>query len=76
MIRKKQENLTQPIVIDLTGPNGNAFVLIGMAKNFARQLRYDSNTTTALINEMMAGDYEDLLQVFDREFGSFVILER
>jgi hypothetical protein len=24
----------------------------------------------------MSGDYENLLQVFDREFGNFVILER
>jgi hypothetical protein len=25
---------------------------------------------------MMSSDYENLLEVFDREFGSFVILER
>jgi hypothetical protein len=35
MIRKKQENYG-PYVIDLTGPQGNAFVLIGYAKQFAR----------------------------------------
>ena len=32
MIRKKQENYG-PYVIDLTGPQGNAFVLLGYANN-------------------------------------------
>ena len=29
-----------------------------------------------IIEEMMSSDYENLLQVFDSNFGSFVILER
>ena len=75
MIREKQER-TGPIVIDLTGPAGNAFALMGMAQRFGRQLGWDKGQTQELINEMMDGDYEYLLQVFDREFGNFVILER
>ena len=39
MIRKKQEN--KQIVIDLTGPDGNAFVLLGMANDFGKQLGWD-----------------------------------
>ena len=30
-----------PIEIDLTGPDGNAFVLLGKAKNLAKQLELD-----------------------------------
>ena len=60
-------------VIDLTGPQGNAFVLMGMAAKFASQLKLNKDK---IIGEMMSGDYEHLLQVFDREFGEFVILER
>jgi hypothetical protein len=71
MIRTKQA--PKEIVIDLTGPDGNAFVLMGIASNLAKQLGKDGN---AIREEMMAGDYEHLLFVFDREFGSFVILER
>ena len=71
MIRTKQE--PKEIVIDLTGPDGNAFTLMGIASNLAKQLGKDGN---AIREEMMAGDYEHLLFVFDREFGSFVILER
>jgi hypothetical protein len=74
MIRSKQEK-TGPIIIDLTGPDGNAFVLMRMAKRFATQLGW-KDQGAALINEMMSGDYEHLLQVFDNAFGEFVILER
>jgi len=75
MIREKQER-TGPIIIDLTGPDGNAFVLMKYAQNFGKQLGWDRVKVQELINEMMDGDYEHLLQVFDREFGAFVILER
>jgi|TARA_R100000084_G_scaffold109232_2_gene74923 pantoate kinase len=71
MIRKKQPK--KEIIIDLTGPDGNAFVLMGYARQFARQLGLDSNK---IIKEMTSGDYENLLEVFDKNFGSFVILER
>jgi hypothetical protein len=60
-------------VIDLTGPQGNAFYLLAQADRYARQLGIDSNT---VINQMNASDYENLVQVFDRYFGDYVILER
>lgn len=72
MIREKQQR-QGPIIIDLTGPDGNAFALMGYACNFAKQLDLDADV---IIKEMMSGDYENLLQVFDNYFGAFVILER
>ena len=75
MIREKQER-TGPIVIDLTGPDGNAFALLSYANNFGKQLGYDPKRRGDIHSEMISGDYEHLLQVFDREFGEFVILER
>jgi hypothetical protein len=74
MIREKQEK-TGLIIIDLTGPDGNAYALMAMAKRFAKQLGW-KDQGAALINEMMSGDYEHLLEVFDNAFGEFVILER
>ena len=71
MIRKKQPK--KEIIIDLTGPDGNAFALMGYAKQFAKQLGLDSEE---IISNMTSGDYENLLEVFDENFGSFVILER
>ena len=52
MIRAKQ--IAENIVIDLTGPEGNAFCLMGYAKKFARQLDLDANQ---IIQEMKSGDY-------------------
>ena len=75
MIRKKKLEQLVPIVIDLTGPDGNAFALMAYAKRFATQLGW-KDKGAALINEMMEGDYEHLLEVFDNAFGDFVILER
>jgi len=71
MIREKQPRTET--VIDLTGPEGNAFVLMIYAKRFAKQLDLDGDQ---IIDEMKAGDYENLIEVFDGYFGDFVILER
>lgn len=74
MIREKQKQ-SGPIIIDLTGPDGNAFALMAYAKRFATQLGWNDKGA-ALINEMMSGDYEHLLEVFDNAFGDYVILEK
>jgi hypothetical protein len=72
MIRNKREN-RGPIIIDLTGPDGNSFTLMNYAKRFAKQMGIES---APILKEMMSGDYENLIEVFDRKFGDFVILER
>lgn len=74
MIRNKQEK-TGPIIIDLTGPDGNAFALMAYARRFATQLGW-KDKGDAIIGNMLSGDYENLLEVFDNAFGEFVILER
>jgi len=71
MIREKQP--AQEIVIDLTGPEGNAFCLMGYAKRFGKQLDLD---VSQILEEMQSSDYENLIEVFDSYFGHFVILER
>ena len=71
MIRKKPEPTER--IIDLTGPEGNAYYLLGAARKLAKQLGLDS---TKIMAEMTSGDYENLIEVFDRYFGDFVVLER
>ena len=73
MIRKKVVNRNRPVVIDLTGPEGNAFVLLGYAKSYCQQLDLSFKQVS---DQMTSGDYENLIEVFDKYFGSFVILER
>ena len=70
MIKSKKNT---GIEIDLTGPQGNVFFLIGTARNLAKQLGMDS---ASVQNEMMSGDYENAVNVFDKHFGSFVTLYR
>ena len=73
MIKSIKNKKRLPIEIDLTGPDGNAFVLLGKAKNLAKQLELDGDK---IIEEMTSGDYDNLLDVFDENFGSFVTLYR
>ena len=64
------------IQIDLTGPDGNAFVLLALASKLGRQLRYSDRQIELILDEMRLADYECLLQTFDREFGHIVDLYR
>ena len=61
------------ITIDLMGPQGNAFFLLGTASNLAKQLGLNSDE---ICEEMKSGDYENLVEVFDNYFGSIVTLYR
>ena len=67
----KQKKQSTGIEIDLTGPQGNAFCLMGVAMKLCKQLGYDSKP---VIDDMKAGDYDNLLSVFDKHFGDFVTL--
>ena len=73
MAIKSKSEMSSEIEIDLTGPDGNAFALMGYAKNFSRQLGLDFKE---IQTEMTSGDYEHLLEVFEKHFGSFVTLYR
>lgn len=61
------------IEVDLTGPQGNAFYLIALAGSLCH--RYDLDSAQVR-KEMTAGDYENLIQVFENYFGGVVILYR
>lgn len=60
--------------IDLQGPDGNAFVLLGYAHRFAKQLGYDKDDVKRICDEMREKDYQHLIKVFDRYFGEHVDL--
>ena len=59
--------------IDLTGPQGNAFYLLGFASKHCEDFGYDKDD---MLDEMKSGDYEHLIQTFDNYFGCIVDLER
>ena len=76
MAIKDKSEMSSEITIDLTEPEGNAFVLLGYAKRFAKQLGMSGAKAERIVYEMQSGDYENLLNVFDREFGDYVTLYR
>ena len=63
-------------VIDLTGPQGNAFFLLGTANNLCKQLDLSDDAKEKISNEMMSGGYENLIKTFDKYFGELIDLER
>ena len=75
-IKKKSEMPRREIEIDLTGPEGNAYVLLAYARRFGKMLGYDHDHIERITDEMTLTDYEGLVYTFNREFGSFVTLWR
>lgn len=70
---KSVKSKSSLVELDLTGPDGNAFVLLSYASKFAKQLELDVDKIRM---EMMLGDYEHLVKVFDKYFGDYVVLYR
>ena len=60
-------------VIDLQGPKGNAFALMGYAVDLLRQLdRRDE--VHDMRTKMMSGNYNNLLRIFEENFSDYVEL--
>ena len=72
-IKSKEELQDRRPQVDLTGPQGNAFWLIGYARRLAKDLGKDPDVIT---ERMKAGDYKHLVKVLEEEFGEYVDLYR
>ena len=60
-------------VIDLTGPQGNVYFLMGTAMKLCKELGLDKDS---VLSEMQSSDYENAIQTFDKYFGYLIDLER
>jgi len=67
-IRKK---IPTKRTIDIMGPEGNAYNLMAYAATLGRQLDLDVDK---IIKEMKTSNYDNLIKVFDKHFGSIVDL--
>jgi len=54
------------IQIDLSGPQGNTFALLGLAKNWAKQLDLNWDEIRA---EVLSGDYGNAVKTMQKHFG-------
>ena len=75
MIKDRKEIKHRPIEIDLNGPQGNAFVLLGLASRLGKQI-YGYEQTEFILEEMKLSTYEMLILTFDKYFGELVTLYR
>ena len=76
MIRYKQSGGDR--IIDLDGPDGNAFNLLAIASKLLRQhenFNLDDKSQSLIIAEMKSNDYNHLVKTFNQYFGSIFILE-
>lgn len=58
--------------IDISGPDGNAFVILGYAASLSKQLEFSEEKTELIQSEMKSSDYDNLIQTFDKYFGELV----
>ena len=73
MIRKRVEKFET--VINLDGPDGNPFNLIGLAVRIMRDSRMTEEEISPIVEEMKSSDYKNLVMTFDNYFKGSVILE-
>ena len=71
---RKPQSETKP-VINLDGPLGNAFALLGLVAKYLKQLEKSDDDIETILAEMKSGNYDNLLIIFERELGEYVILE-
>ena len=75
-IKKAEDQPYKKPEIDLRGPDGNAFALMGIARNYLKQLGYDQTEIQEVMRKMQASDYENLIKIFDEYLGDYVDLIR
>ena len=71
MIKDRRE-MNRKIVIDLQGPQGNAFYLLGLAGDIGKKLGLKRREIKNIQDNMMLSDYTMLVEIFDKHFGDYV----
>jgi len=63
--------------IDLRGPGGNAYSILGMASNLCNQLKDvdpEKYNWERINKEMTSSDYKHLVKTFEEYFGDYVTI--
>ena len=54
------------LTLDLSGPDGNAFAILGNVNDILKQLGYDKQAIGEVMKEAMSSDYGHLLETVGR----------
>jgi hypothetical protein len=65
--------MNKEIVINLKGPDGNAFVLLSVAKDLSHKNKFNWDV---VYDELTRSDYENLIAVMENYFGDQVLFLR
>ena len=80
MIESIKNKKSTKLEIDLTGPDGNAWFLMGTARNLIKELNKLRGNKyldeEEIMADMMSGDYEHLLEVMEKHFGHIITMYR
>lgn len=60
--------MTEKPKLKLTGVNGNAFVILGLAKRTAKRAGWTSEKIEEYMSQAMSGNYDHLLQTTMKYF--------
>lgn len=60
------------LVVDLRGPEGNAYVLIGLAERLGKTLGFSPDEREDIQNRLKSKDYNHLVHVMEHYFGHCV----
>lgn len=58
--------------INISGPDGNAYALMGYVRRFGKQLGMPKSRIDGIIEDMTSGDYDHLVEVFVENFEDYV----
>ena len=64
--------LFESVHLDITGKDGNAFVIMGVVLDCLRQAGYSKNELDKIRDDMISGDYENLCNIAQK----YIYLER
>ena len=58
------------------GPKKVDFYLLSLVSRWSKELQFSDSYREEMLEKMKSSDYENLIKVFDDEFGSIVTLYR
>ena len=74
MILSREEMVPRQIEIDLSGPEGNAFCLLGLVGRLGISLGMSRKKIKLIQDEMMLSSYDMLVETLDKYFGDYIVI--
>jgi tRNA U54 and U55 pseudouridine synthase Pus10 len=76
MVQGKIARQKRKLELNLNTSEGTYFHLIAVIKKISEEIGLSKEREKEIIAEMISGDYEQMIQVIEREFGRYLLLFR